>query len=129
MGIQPGEPNYDPSATSEVIKIWGRLKHADKTILLQDGDLDPGGDPSDNALAHNNWPDPGNNHKTAGGNIGFGDGHVAFVKRGPEWVRTWLDGYQGMAWSNPTVTLPKQLPGLVITGSGAKGSPYTYSMN
>lgn len=129
MGISEGEPNYVDKETGEIAKVWGRLKHPQTTILLQDGDYDPAGDPSDKELAHNNWPDPGNNHGTAGANFGFGDGHVAFVKRGPEWVRTWLDGYQGMAWSNYTSSLPKQLPGLVISGSNSKGNPYVYTMN
>jgi prepilin-type N-terminal cleavage/methylation domain-containing protein/prepilin-type processing-associated H-X9-DG protein len=132
MGIREGEPNYSKSETGEIAKVWGKLKHPEKTLLVQDSDRvpvgQPGGDPSDGGNLHNNWPDPGNNHGTAGANIGFGDGHVAFVRRGPEWVRTWLDGYQGLAWSNESSSLPKQLPGLVVSGSGAKGDPHVYTM-
>jgi prepilin-type N-terminal cleavage/methylation domain-containing protein/prepilin-type processing-associated H-X9-DG protein len=94
LGIQSGEPNYSPAKTSEVVKTWGKLKKPERTILLQDSDKDGGTIVAGRPV--NNWPDQGNNHGTAGANFGFGDGHVAWVPRGPEWIRTWVDGYQGM---------------------------------
>jgi prepilin-type N-terminal cleavage/methylation domain-containing protein/prepilin-type processing-associated H-X9-DG protein len=122
MGISVGEPGYLGTTTGEVAKVWGKLKKAYSTILLQDNDNDPNDD-----RTSNNWPDASNNHGVAGANIGFGDGHVAFVKRGPEWIRAWMDGYQGMAMPDDRVM--SRLPGLQISGSGSKGSPKVYTMN
>jgi prepilin-type processing-associated H-X9-DG protein len=97
-----------------VAKAYGKLiGPAANTVLLVDSDQDPGkvGIPGD----MNNWPDPKNNHGTAGTNMGFGDGHVEFVAPGPGLVHKWLDGYQGMA--QPNQYTMAQCPGLQIIPS------------
>lgn len=133
MGVEPGDPRFrtaNTKYTNEVVKKWGRLKHADKTLLVIDSDRDPG-TPDPVTGAANNWPDPGNNHGAAGYNIGFGDGHVVFVKRGPDIIRTWCEGYQGMG-GLPASFMMSKWPGLLVTGSNspANGTPptgtYTY---
>ena len=45
-------------------------------FILSDGDDNVGGDPG---KINNNWPDPGDNHGTAGAMFGFCDGHAQFV--------------------------------------------------
>ena len=45
-------------------------------LIIADGDDNVGGDPG---KLNNNWPDPGDNHGTAGSTFGFCDGHAQFV--------------------------------------------------
>lgn len=137
MAMDPWDPRSregkTSNYTSEVVKVAGRLKHADKTLLVIDSDHDPATqDPVSGRI--NNWPDPGNNHGAAGYNFGFGDGHVAFVQRGPDIIRTWCDGYQGMGLTMPAggTFMSSKMPGLVVTGSNSPASgtaptgTYTY---
>lgn len=128
MGLEPGMPRYKTDLTDDknvkvgLIKRWGRLHHPEKTLLVCDSDRDPSTPDPVNGRC-NNWPDPGNNHGDKGQNIGFGDGHVAWVPRGPEIIRTWLDGYQGLA-QDTSFTMSK-LPGLQMTGDPTGGYIYT----
>jgi prepilin-type N-terminal cleavage/methylation domain-containing protein/prepilin-type processing-associated H-X9-DG protein len=110
--------NSTANHTLSLVKKFGKLKHPTKTILIQDIDFDPSaGDP--NSKAVNNWPDPKNNHGIAGANMGFGDGHVEFVKRGPGFIRAFIDGYQGLAQSKAFTM--QHCPGLIITTSSLGG--------
>ncbi len=50
---------------------------------------EPGfGDPT---RPNNDYPDPGDNHKTAGANVGFCDGHAIWVPR-RDYMRSWFRG-------------------------------------
>jgi prepilin-type processing-associated H-X9-DG protein len=59
----------------------------------------------------NNWPDA-NNHGSAGLNMGFADGHVEWVPRGPEIIRKYLASYHGAAMDHGFMM--KQVPELRI---------------
>lgn len=115
LGLQVGDIGSAPANTYRgVAKQMGKMiGPAANTLLLVDSDQDPSkvGIPGD----MNNWPDPKNNHGTAGTNIAFGDGHVEFVAPGPGLVRKWIDGYQGMA--EPYQYTMAQCPGLQIIPS------------
>lgn len=112
LGLQVGDIGAAPAGTYRgVAKQLGKLiGPAANTLLLVDSDQDPGkvGIPGD----MNNWPDPKNNHGTAGTNIAFADGHVEFVPPGAGLVRKWIDGYQGMA--EPYQFTMQMCPGLHI---------------
>ncbi len=88
LGLSPA------SYVQDVPKRLGHFKGITTTIIVIDSDQDSGTntDPTKNT---NNWPDPHNNHGIAGVNIGFADGHVDFVKRGPGLIRTYLQSYGG----------------------------------
>ncbi len=125
MGISdPNDPRYkvgSADVTVSTVKRFGKLKNPTKTILLTDMDKDPSdGDPLTGAF--NNWPDPVNNHGKDGANFGFGDGHVVFVPRGSGFIRTFIDGYQGLAQNK--VFSEKQCPGLIITTFNVKGKAF-----
>jgi prepilin-type N-terminal cleavage/methylation domain-containing protein/prepilin-type processing-associated H-X9-DG protein len=117
----PKDPRWKTGAanvTLSVAKRFGKLKHPVRTILMTDMDKDPSaGDPVSKAV--NNWPDPKNNHGIDGANFGFGDGHVEFIKRGPGFIRTFINGYQGLA-QNKVFTI-QHCPGLTITTSSLGG--------
>ena len=126
MGVSSDHPLYRTGANKDgqgLVKKWGKLKKADKTLLVIDSDKDPSTPTADGRV--NNWPNRGNNHGEAGANMGFGDGHVEFVQRGPEFIRRWLDGYQGLA-QNPTFTT-SVVPGLTMTSH--PGGGYVYKIN
>jgi prepilin-type N-terminal cleavage/methylation domain-containing protein/prepilin-type processing-associated H-X9-DG protein len=95
-GVKIGEPMYLKSGagTYDEIKRLGSLHGPTTTILVLDSDQDQA---STNTTPHNNWPDPTNNHKEAGLNMGFGDGHVEWVPRGDGLIETFMRGYQGPA--------------------------------
>ena len=104
LELRPGDWGYnvanDTTTTTSVPKRLGHLHGMTNTILILDGDQDPStGTPGKNL---NNWPDPHNNHGTAGSNIGFADGHVAFVPRSKNYIRTFLASYGGMAQTTTT---------------------------
>ena len=98
-GLEPGDPAYLlPSDDAPSIGRNGRLKtrktvqFPSRVLLTLDSDQDhldnlqrdfPG--------ALNNWPDEHNNHGEDGVNIGFCDGHVKWVGKGPELIETYLD--------------------------------------
>jgi prepilin-type N-terminal cleavage/methylation domain-containing protein/prepilin-type processing-associated H-X9-DG protein len=128
-GVSPGEAGYmngDPP-TSDQIKRLGSMKGSTTTILVLDSDQDPA-TAGANASPENNWPDGGNNHGTAGVNMGFGDGHVEWVPRGPGLIMTYMRGYQGPAMNDAFMSA--HCPGLTKTTTSLGGKTYTkYSMN
>jgi prepilin-type N-terminal cleavage/methylation domain-containing protein/prepilin-type processing-associated H-X9-DG protein len=128
-GVSPGEAGYmngDPP-TSDQIKRLGSMKGSTTTILVLDSDQDPA-TAGANASPENNWPDGGNNHGTAGVNMGFGDGHVEWVPRGPGLIMTYMRGYQGPAMNKEF--MEAHCPGLTKTTPSLGGKTYTkYSMN
>jgi prepilin-type N-terminal cleavage/methylation domain-containing protein/prepilin-type processing-associated H-X9-DG protein len=128
-GVSPGEAGYmngDPP-TSDQIKRLGSMKGSTTTILVLDSDQDPA-TAGANASPENNWPDGGNNHGTAGVNMGFGDGHVEWVPRGPGLIMTYMRGYQGPAMNKEF--MEAHCPGLTKTTTSLGGKTYTkYSMN
>jgi prepilin-type N-terminal cleavage/methylation domain-containing protein/prepilin-type processing-associated H-X9-DG protein len=128
-GVSPGEAGYmngDPP-TSDEIKRLGSMKGSTTTILVLDSDQDPA-TAGANASPENNWPDGGNNHGTAGVNMGFGDGHVEWVPRGPGLIMTYMRGYQGPAMNKEF--MEAHCPGLTKTTPSLGGKTYTkYSMN
>jgi prepilin-type N-terminal cleavage/methylation domain-containing protein/prepilin-type processing-associated H-X9-DG protein len=127
LGLKPGDWGYAanndlPSTlTYDVPKRLGHLKGASTSILFLDSDQDPA--TASLTAPQNNWPDPNNNHGTAGLNIGFCDGHVDWVKRGPNLIRVYLASYGDPA-INATF-LQHVYPGISFS-SGTIGST-TYS--
>jgi prepilin-type processing-associated H-X9-DG protein len=81
LGLRPGDPGYDIAdpATKDILKRLGKLYNPSGTILVLDSDQDS----STDVNSMNNWPEGHNNHGAAGVNIGFADGHVQFIARGP----------------------------------------------
>jgi prepilin-type processing-associated H-X9-DG protein len=123
LGLSAGDWGYnvadDTATTNSVPKRVGHLQGMTNTILVLDSDQDPdydhGGRPG---VSLNNWPDPRNNHGADGSNIGFADGHVSFVQRGPTYIKTFLASYGGMAQgtSSAAIKCTESLcPGLTIT--------------
>ncbi len=97
-GLEPGDPAYVPQDVDSPVegrngslKTERKVENPSRVLLILDSDQDhllsqqrayPG--------SINNWPEKHNNHGEAGLNIGFCDGHVAFVQRGPELIETYL---------------------------------------
>jgi prepilin-type processing-associated H-X9-DG protein len=121
VGVADLHPNDDPTSPIGVVKRFGKLKHPTKTILITDVDRDPPTPKTFNDPL-NNWPDPKNNHGIDGSNFGFGDGHVEFVKRGPGFIRAFIDGYQGLAQKQSFSI--KHCPGLSISNRGIGGESF-----
>jgi prepilin-type N-terminal cleavage/methylation domain-containing protein len=123
-GVSIGEPGYvngDP-ATSDQIKRLGSMRGPTTTILILDSDQDPA-TAGANASPENNWPDGGNNHGVAGVNMGFGDGHVEWIARGPGLIDTYMRGYQGPAMDDAFMSA--HCPGLTKTTASLNGKTYT----
>ena len=121
-GVKLGEPGYllIGAGTNDEIKRLGSLHGPTTTILVLDSDQDQN---SSNSLPHNNWPDPTNNHKDAGLNMGFGDGHVEWIARGPGIIETFMKGYQGTAMN--AAFEAAHLPGLKRGSTTKNGKTYT----
>ncbi len=99
-GLDADDPAYVAADTDEPVegrngslKRQQALQFPSSTLLTLDSDQDhlfeqqrrfPG--------SLNNWPEDHNNHKSAGVNIGFCDGHVEWVGRGPDLIETYLNG-------------------------------------
>jgi prepilin-type N-terminal cleavage/methylation domain-containing protein len=117
LGLKPGDWGYNvandstASLTYSVPKRIGHMKHVETTILVLDSDQDPSG--ADPSKPTNNWPDAHNNHGTAGLNEGYADGHVAFVKTGPDVIKSYLASYGGSANDDGLTMI--RCPGLSIT--------------
>lgn len=127
LGLKRGDPGYQASnpKTADIIKMAGKLMGPTTTILVLDSDQDSSTDWN----AMNNWPDAGNNHGTAGLNIGFGDGHVEWIARGPGLIQAYMAGYQGPA--QDIVFTMRQCPGLTIqqgvSYAGRTVTKYSYA--
>jgi prepilin-type N-terminal cleavage/methylation domain-containing protein/prepilin-type processing-associated H-X9-DG protein len=114
LGLKPGDPQYKTGAADTLrgpVKMLGKLKKPTTTILISDIDKDS----SSNFEKLNNYPNIGNNHGAEGANFGFADGHVEFVKRGPQFIRTFVHSYQGLAQN--TLYSQRLCPGLVISNT------------
>ncbi len=98
-GLKEGDPAFVPSDVDAPVEGRnGSLKtelsvdRPSETLLTLDSD-------QDHLLtikriypdAVNNWPEKHNNHGEDGVNIGYTDGHAAFVKRGPDLIEAYLD--------------------------------------
>ena len=74
----------------------------------------------------NNWPEAHNNHGTGGVpgvNMGFLDGHVAFIPRGPILIKAYLASYGGPAQNTNFQML--NCPGLKVTTKTVSGRSVT----
>ncbi len=118
LALKPGDWGYNAyndtaaSLTYSVPKRLGHMKMPQNTILVLDSDQDPG--TTDAQGNTNNWPDPHNNHGRAGVNIGFADGHVAFVLPS-NLIKTYLASYAGPGINDAFVAA--HCPGLTITNN------------
>jgi prepilin-type N-terminal cleavage/methylation domain-containing protein/prepilin-type processing-associated H-X9-DG protein len=127
LGLHPGDWGYAsnndlPSTnTANVPKRLGHLRGNTTTILFLDADNDPEG--SSLTAPQNNWPDPDNNHGKAGLNMGFCDGHVSFIPRGPGLIRTYLASYNDPA-INATF-LQSVYPGISAASGSVGGHLYS----
>lgn len=97
-GLDPDDPAFVPADTDEPVegrngslKTVRNVAFPARVLLTLDSDQDhltqqqrrfPG--------ALNNWPEEHNNHGKDGVNIGFCDGHVEWVPRGPDLVEAYL---------------------------------------
>ena len=93
LNLHPGDIGYDSyndtaMTVSRPKRLGHYLKNASLAVLVLDSDQDDW----NNWSAMNNWPEAHNNHGAAGLNIGFADGHVAWVARGPGLIKTYLQG-------------------------------------
>jgi prepilin-type processing-associated H-X9-DG protein len=71
----------------EVLKDNRRFKNQSRGCLIMDADDSVDGD-------RNNWPDSTNdNHGDKGLNVGFMDGHAAWVPKGRLLMEAYLEGY------------------------------------
>jgi prepilin-type processing-associated H-X9-DG protein/prepilin-type N-terminal cleavage/methylation domain-containing protein len=126
LGLRPGDwgyaPNNDTVLTYDIPKRVGHLKGISTSILFLDSDQDSGSNTNPN-LPENNWPDADNNHGKAGLNIGFCDGHVEWVPRGPNLIRIYMKSY-----GNPAMNitfLNSIIPGISNTGGTIGQTTYT----
>ncbi|MCG3122018.1 MAG: hypothetical protein GIKADHBN_00394 [Phycisphaerales bacterium] len=81
-GIRRGEPDYidNPGKYVHVLKTLKTVFNPVISILVTDAD--DTGKP--------NYPDDDSNHGPTGGNIGFADGHAAWIPAGPPYIRAVL---------------------------------------
>jgi prepilin-type N-terminal cleavage/methylation domain-containing protein/prepilin-type processing-associated H-X9-DG protein len=104
-------PNsWSASDQQFMIKTTKNVRRPQECILVIDADNDG------NKTGHfNNWPDANGNHGDRGFNIGFADGHAAFVPRG----KGLLEAYLNSGNANPKVIVKKLYnqvyPGLSVT--------------
>ena len=98
-GLDENDPAFVPADVDEPVqgrngslKTERNVDRPSEVLLTLDSDQDhlltqqrnyPG--------ALNNWPEKHNNHGEDGVNIGFCDGHVEFIRRGPKLIETYLD--------------------------------------
>jgi prepilin-type N-terminal cleavage/methylation domain-containing protein/prepilin-type processing-associated H-X9-DG protein len=102
LDLHPGDwgwtPVNDTTTTTDVPKRLGHFHgNATSTILFLDSDQDPNS--TSLTGVHNNYPDTTNNHGAAGLNMGFCDGHVEWIPRGPKVILAYLKSYNDPAIS------------------------------
>lgn len=119
-GLKPGDPAFVPTDTDEPVegrngqlKTVRTVEFPSRVLLTLDSDQDhltlqqrnfPG--------SVNNWPEDHNNHGKDGTNIGYCDGHVKFVRRGPELIEEYLAG-GSMGADAIRINIEQYHPGLV----------------
>lgn len=88
----PGDVDAPVEGRNGSLKTEKNVQRPSEVLLTLDSDQDhlitqqrqfPG--------AMNNWPEDHNNHGDDGVNIGFCDGHVEFVRKGPDLIETYLN--------------------------------------
>ncbi len=98
-GLDENDPAFVPADTDQPVqgrngslKTERNIDRPSEVLLTLDSDQDhlltqqrnyPG--------ALNNWPEKHNNHGEDGVNVGFTDGHVEFIRRGPKLIETYLN--------------------------------------
>lgn len=98
LGWSPEDSPYLVTMqTQEVLKTTATVANPSTCYLFIDNDNDESISPLiGRPDGINNWPDPWNNHGTAGFNAGFADGHARFVKADggtSGLIRMYLDAY------------------------------------
>lgn len=82
------EDNPEPAlGRRSILKTTKNIDFPDKMLLILDSDQDHR---DGNPETLNNWPEAHNNHGKDGVQMGFVDGHAAFVKRGPLLIEAYL---------------------------------------
>jgi prepilin-type processing-associated H-X9-DG protein len=109
------------TTTTDLPKRLGHMKQMSTTILILDSDQDPA--QASLLLPENNWPDPGNNHGRAGLNMGFCDGHVTFIPRGKQLLKTYMSSYCDPAMS--TAYMQALYPGITCAAGVVNGTSYS----
>lgn len=105
-GYKPGDVGFDgddnnprdfTDPAGDILKTERTVDFPSRMLIILDSDQDSR---NDNASYHgyeipewavNNWPEHHNNHGEDGVNIAYVDGHAAFVRPGPDLIRTYLD--------------------------------------
>jgi prepilin-type N-terminal cleavage/methylation domain-containing protein/prepilin-type processing-associated H-X9-DG protein len=77
--------SIDPSA-NRFAKSLKNINRPAQVCLLSDSD-------DDDSPGINNWPDAVNNHGAEGVNVGYCDGHAAFIRTGRPLMSMFLSGY------------------------------------
>ncbi len=110
-GLRAGDPDYrnNNPTTTDVLKTVKTLAFPSKTLLTLDGD--------DSGLP--NYPDETNNHGADGTNMGFCDGHAAWVPTGMEYIETILASHNYIEEMTPYHPL------LRITNQTRRGVSFT----
>ncbi|MEM7625483.1 MAG: type II secretion system protein [Planctomycetota bacterium] len=93
---------------SAVLKDVRNVLNPTQTMIMTDLLNDLPDTPQD----ENNWPAEGHNHDDRGVNIGFLDGHAAFVNTGQELFDAFVDGYDVLGPEDPAQY------GYSVSGSG-----------
>ncbi len=83
----PEDQPQPPVGSRSILKTNRNIDFPSRMLLILDSDQDHR-DNDPNTL--NNWPEANNNHGKEGVQMGFADGHAAFVKRGPKLIEAYL---------------------------------------
>ena len=115
--VVPGDLTYVEGAgkTGDTLKNRRNVKSPSTDLILLDSDQ--GG--AVGTMNVNNWPDPVNNHREHGLNIGFCDGHVSWIPAEPVLIETYMNAHM-VAASNWNLMHPK------IRVSSVSQNGYTY---
>lgn len=100
LDLHPGDAGYNPANDvlannpnpTYVPKRLGHFHGMSNTLLVLDSDQDLE-QAHINTKPSSNYPDMNNNHGIAGLNMGFADGHVDFIPRGPKVITSYLNSY------------------------------------
>ena len=107
-------PSVPTSRTLNVLKTTTTVTFPSRCMLFADNDNDESiSDQIGRRDGINNWPDPWNNHRAAGHNASFADGHATWVKADAGLIRVLLD-----SWDEPPTNYRQVSP--------YRDRPYTY---